>query len=1025
MLIPLGYKCLRRCPMLDEYRRFIIDDFGKKPVFASFLPGLSGRKGIPIWSFYCNRGQGITSFGTRDKDNSIMEFYPAHTAYQLVRTHGFRTFIKKDGEVREAFSDDGARTRMYIGFNTFTIEDEKDGILTEVLYMTLPSEKLGALVRTVRITNTGDKPVNISVLDGMPALNPYGVSMADQKELGQTVKAWMQVEDLESGLPFYRVRASIVDSIDVQEIARGNFAFAYSENNKLLPVYADPEVIFDYDLSYLKPVSFIDGSFSSRRQSTSNNVPCAFFEQEGEIEPGKTMSFFEVYGNSDGKGRLGELAAKIAGEGAVKYFYRKWDEASGMADDIINAIDTKTGDSTFDAYCAMTYLDNCLRGGFPIKLGNKVFYMYSRKHGDMERDYNYFTIAPEFFTQGNASFRDISQNRRCDVLFTPYTGQMNVKMFLSLIQSDGFNPLKISEASFTVPEQKAALYDPDIRNVIVKPFTPGSLADRLIDLGREDEIDEIVSGALSDSVPSINAEFGEGYWTDHWIYTLDLVEAYLRVYPDRKDDLLWGSKDCTYFDTKCFVNPRRLRYEKTPKGLRQYHPIKDLPAKKNNGKLMVDPMGEIVKATAGEKLLLLCIIKFMTLDSYGMGVEMEGGRPGWYDALNGLPGLFGSSINESMELVRYLEFMIDSMPVSGKVTLSSEVADLYKAVHSLNLTGWQDMKTWNDLNDIKEDYRATTMDGFSGDCEDMDAAFIKEMLINMRQIVKRGISRARALGGGKMPSYFAFEAVDYTEENGGITVNSFKAVVIPRFLESYVHNFRLKHSDERRQQLYSEVRDGLYDEKLKMYKVNESLADASFELGRCKAFTPGWLENESIWLHMEYKYLLELIRNGMYKEFIEDFKTCAVCFLDPDIYGRSPLENSSFIASSANPNPNIHGRGFVARLSGSTAEFIDMYQNMMFGKTIFTYSESEGLIFAPKPLIPGYLVGSDLKIGTRLLGTTSVTYKLPSQKDYIPGQYSVTGITVDGKLYVGSYIAGDDVEAIRSGLVKSIEITLG
>ena len=59
--------------MLDEYRRFIIDDFGKKPAFASFLPGLSGRKGIPIWSFYCNRGQGITSFGTQNKDNSIME----------------------------------------------------------------------------------------------------------------------------------------------------------------------------------------------------------------------------------------------------------------------------------------------------------------------------------------------------------------------------------------------------------------------------------------------------------------------------------------------------------------------------------------------------------------------------------------------------------------------------------------------------------------------------------------------------------------------------------------------------------------------------------------------------------------------------------------------------------------------------------------------------------------------------------------------------------------------------------------
>ena len=209
-----------------------------------------------------------------------------------------------------------------------------------------------------------------------------------------------------------------------------------------------------------------------------------------------------------------------------------------------------------------------------------------------------------------------------------------------------------------------------------------------------------------------------------------------------------------------------------------------------------------------------------------------------------------------------------------------------------------------------------------------------------------------------------------------------------------------------------------------MYKVNESLASASFEIGRCKAFTPGWLENESIWMHMEYKYLLELIKNGLYEEFIEDFRTCAVPFLDPDVYGRSILENSSFIASSANPNPKIHGKGFVARLSGSTAEFIDMYSIMMFGQTIFAYSESEGLIFAPKPLIPEYLIGDDLSVSTTLLGKTKVTYKLSSHKDFIPGTYSITGISVDNKLYVGSYISGEDVESIRSGLAGNIVITL-
>ena len=38
-------------------------------------------------------------------------------------------------------------------------------------------------------------------------------------------------------------------------------------------------------------------------------------------------------------------------------------------------------------------MDNVLRGGLPIKIGdNKVFYVYSRKHGDLEREYNYFVV---------------------------------------------------------------------------------------------------------------------------------------------------------------------------------------------------------------------------------------------------------------------------------------------------------------------------------------------------------------------------------------------------------------------------------------------------------------------------------------------------------------------------------------------------------------------------------------------------------------------------------------------------------
>ena len=61
------------------------------------------------------------------------------------------------------------------------------------------------------------------------------------------------------------------------------------------------------------------------------------------------------------------------------------------------------------------------------------------------------------------------------------------------------------------------------------------------------------------------------------------------------------------------------------------------------------------------------------------------------------------------------------------------------------------------------------------------------------------------------------------------------------------------------------------------------------------------------------------------------------------------------------------GKGFVARLSGSTVEFMSMWKTMMFGRRPFTYDgETLKLTFAP--VIPGYLVGKDLKVSAMFFG---------------------------------------------------------
>ena len=66
------------------------------------------------------------------------------------------------------------------------------------------------------------------------------------------------------------------------------------------------------------------------------------------------------------------------------------------------------------------------------------------------------------------------------------------------------------------------------------------------------------------------------------------------------------------------------------------------------------------------------MLKFSTLDPFGMGVEMEGGKPGWNDAMNGLPG---TTIPSSLHVARIVSFMVCCRLCSG--LLCSDCANTF------------------------------------------------------------------------------------------------------------------------------------------------------------------------------------------------------------------------------------------------------------------------------------------------------------------------------------------------------------
>lgn len=137
------------------------------------------------------------------------------------------------------------------------------------------------------------------------------------------------------------------------------------------------------------------------------------------------------------------------------------------------------------------------------------------------------------------------------------------------------------------------------------------------------------------------------------------MHNYLSVYPDNEAHLLWDAEPVPFFLSPAYVLPRTERYRLVDNPdkpgtstIRVYKPLSvwgepGFDVRLNNellaimaspdyvadpygagGVWMRDTSGKTFYVAPGAKLLMLGVIKFSSMDPYGMGVEMEGGKPG-------------------------------------------------------------------------------------------------------------------------------------------------------------------------------------------------------------------------------------------------------------------------------------------------------------------------------------------------------------------------------------------------------------
>jgi hypothetical protein len=990
-----------------------------------------------------DRGQGIVTFGIETKDKPIMEFQTANKAYEVASKLGFRTFVQIEGVtdgVYEPFSPEttnydapegsgsGPTRDMIIGMNDVRVLEKNDklGLDTDVLYFTLPGLDFAGMVRKTTFTNTGSDRKLLSSLDGPATFEPNGVDDWHLKNMGRTLEAWFKVYNMkktDNTQPFAKLTASLADTAISTEIVQGNWALSFAEDGTRLPFVVDPSVVFGQDTALnvaqelqtksIKEV--VDGP-----QVMVSKTPCMFSGASGmDLGPGESVTITTVYGVADNFDEFNDrIIPAIEKEGFIA---AKQTEAEMLTDRLTAQVRTKSGSKAFDLYAQQMMLDNLLRGGYPELLGAdsdpKIFHTFSRIHGDMERDYNYFLIAGTYFSVGPGNFRDVNQNRRVDGLQQPKLGAFNVDMFLSFVQADGYNPLTVESVQFYFPN--------DANNTIVemltasvgeqgamtlaaalsKPFKPGDVFSVLKKhninptISKSDFVNLLVSQAESMPV----ATFAQnGFWADHWTYTQDLIDTYLAVFPDKEEELLFDSAPIPYYMSPAVMLPRSKRYVLADNDLgpRQYNFIytsaartKIMKEEKFGATWMRTPDGAIFTSSAFTKLLVLTATKFMLLDPEGMGLEMEGGKPGWNDAMNGLCAMFGSGMPEMYELLRLLTYMKKVLGTYTErvVELPVEVNTLYMVFDDAlkdygdGSAKGADYALWDTIAQARDDYRNATSVYFSGEVVSHSASDMLTIIATMEAKVKAGTVKAVEWYGGISPTYFIYEATDFdvlpgVDDSGRpyVKVNAFEAQPVPIFLEGPTRQMKTLTSYDERLAVYEMVRNSeLYDRVLSMYKISGSLEGMSTEIGRMTAFSPGWLENESVWLHMSYKWYLELLRGGLYDLFWEELKTGLVAFMDPKVYGRSPLECASFIASSDHPDPSIHGQGYLPRLSGSTAEYLSMWNHMTSGRFPFI-STKDGLQLKLEPVLPSWLFDDDGKISFTFLGAVNVTYINPS-----------------------------------------------
>ena len=646
------------------------------------------------WMFLSSNG-GLTA-GRKNSENALFPYYTDDKITESVEITGSKTIVQIHAQGKtflwEPFS------KRYEGIYKISRNLYKNNYGNKVIFEEInhdlgvtfkyhwnSSDKFGFVKKSTLVNNT-NKSIQLTVLDGIQNILPYGVSSDLQNASSNLVDAYKKCElETDSGLGIFALSAIIVDKAEPSEALKANIVWSFGIEN---PTYLlsslqlddfrkGKEIQQEIDIKAEKGAYFICTDVTLEPESDKNWNIIADVNQsivaitkikeiiknesnlialvDEDIQLGSNQ-LLQLNGASDGmqltadklrntrhfsntlfnimRGGIFDDNYQIEKGDFIKYIGNANKKVHKEKEEILKQL---------PELFTLNYLKELAKNNQDKNFKRLCFeYMplkFSRRHGDPSRPWNKFSINTRSEVDGSkildyeGNWRDIFQNWEALAHSYPEFIESMIHKFLNATTFDGYNPYRVTKDGFDWET--------------IEPDNPWSYI---------------------------------GYWGDHQIiYLLKFLEFIEKHYP---------AKLASYFSQELFV------YANVPYKIKNYKSIlanpkdtiefdleldEELNLKKKelgaDGALLIDKNQAIYKVNLVEKLLATVLAKVSNFIPEG-GIWMSTQRPEWNDANNALVGN-GVSMVTLYYLRRFLNFFqemvsntdLDSVEVSEELAL--------------------------------------------------------------------------------------------------------------------------------------------------------------------------------------------------------------------------------------------------------------------------------------------------------------------------------------------------------------------